>query len=167
MGYTTEFEGSIAVEPPLSAEEISYLTKFNDTRRMRRKNGPYCVEGSGFSYGVDSDVIDHNNPPEGQPGLWCQWRPTEDGKDIIWDGGEKFYDSPEWMQYIIDHFIGVDPIAKKVDPENFAFLQGHVCNGQIEAQGEYSDDRWLLIVENNKVKVAKSKRTEYGKPKEL
>lgn len=149
MGYTTEFEGIIRIEPRLNAEEIAYLKKFNKTRRMARQKGPYFVDGTGqFGQGSDSDILDHNQPPGGQPGLWCQWTPTEDGTGIEWDGGEKFYNAEEWMAYIIDHFLKPDAVAKTVLP----FLQAnHVLNGEIDAQGEEDDDKWRLIVRNNTV----------------
>jgi hypothetical protein len=149
MGYTTEFEGIIRVEPSLNEEEIAYLTKFNKTRRMDRKNGPYFVEGTGsFGQGEDSDILEYNNPPAGQPGLWCQWTPTEDGTGIKWDGGEKFYNAEEWMTYLIDHFLKPGAKATSVLP----FLQAnHVLNGEIDAQGEEEDDKWRLIVRNNAV----------------
>lgn len=35
-----------------------------------------------------------------------------DGTAIQWDGGEKFYASSEWMQYLIKHFFGFNAIAK-------------------------------------------------------
>jgi len=150
MGYTTDFYGAVEVEPPLNEEEIKFLKKFNETRRMDRKNGPYYVDGSGFAgQGRDEDLINFNTPPEGQPGLWCQWVPSDDGKAIEWDGGEKFYESVEWMRYIIDHFIGQNPLAKKEIP----FLEKHTLNGTIEAYGEDRDDRWDLVVKNNEVWV--------------
>jgi hypothetical protein len=158
MGYTTYFTGSVSVEPPLNEKEISYLKKFNESRRMDRKNGPYFVEGSGFmGQGRDNDIRDHNRPPEGQPGLWCQWVPTEDGTAIEWDEGEKFYSAGEWMLYIIEHFIGDDPIAKQVDPENFGFLQGHKVNGEILAEGEEQGDIWKIVVDDNAVTELEAK----------
>lgn len=149
MDYTTTFSGEIAIDPPLNPEEISYLKKFNVTRRMARENGPYYVDGSGYyGQGDDNDIEDYNRPPPGQPGLWCQWTPTDDGKSLVWDEGEKFYDSAEWMKYIIDHFL--QPGCKAKD--HLGFLQGnHVCNGVIEAQGEDADDRWDLVVMGNVV----------------
>ena len=148
MGYTTEFSGQVTISPPLSQEEIDYLRKFNRTRRMSRQEGPYYVEGGGFM-GQDRDdgIINYNSPPAGQPSLWCQWTPTEDGTAIEWDGGEKFYDSPEWMKYLIDHFVGPRPRAQHLMP----FLKGHSLDGVIEAQGEESSDRWRLIVRDSKV----------------
>lgn len=150
MGYTTEFNGQIKVDPPLNAEEIKFLQKFNETRRMRRALGPYYVDNAGFG-GQDQepDILNYNEPPDGQPSLWCQWRPTDDGKFIEWDGGEKFYESPEWMKYLIEHFLKPNAKAKS----ELEFLQGHTLNGEIEAQGEESNDRWILSVENNVVKV--------------
>lgn len=155
MGYTTRFTGSIEVTPKLNPQEIEFLNKFNGTRRMDRKNGPYFVDGTGFAgQGHDADILNHNQPPEGQPGLWCQWIPKKNGKAIKWDGWEKFYDSCEWMEYLIEHFIGEHPIAKKLYPEQFAFLQGHTLNRTIKAKGEDKTVHWCMhVVENVVSKV--------------
>jgi hypothetical protein len=154
MGYTTEFSGSIAVDPPLDEAEIKYLRKFTETRRMNRRKGPYYVDGAGFMGQYrEPDVTDYNQPPKGQPGLWCHWVPTDDGTAIEWDGGEKFYDSEEWMAYLIEHFIGSNPLAKPQLP----FLRSHVLNGTIDAQGEESDDRWRLVVKDNAVSAVSGK----------
>ena len=150
MGYTTTFKGYIEVEPPLNKDEINYLTKFSKTRRMKRTNGPYFVNGTGIAgQNCDPDVIDNNNPPEGQPGLWCQWIPNNEGTKITWNGAEKFYDSEAWLEYLIEHFIGENPIAKKIALNDFNFLQAHVLNGEIKAQGEDPDDCWTLYVIEN------------------
>lgn len=154
MGYTTDFEGAVKVEPPLNAFEISYLRQFNETRRMRRTKGPYFVGGAGFyGQGPDEDIIDQNEPPTGQPGLWCRWRPSDDGTEIAWDLGEKFYYADEWMRYLIDHFLRPGAFAAGSDvDERFAhFTFDHVVNGVIEAQGEHSDDVWRLVVRGNQV----------------
>lgn len=149
MGYTTEFKGRIEIEPPLSPAEIAYLTKFSDTRRMERKNGPYYC-GTGYG-GQDNepDIINYNGPPEGQPGLWCQWVPTEDGTALEWNGAEKFYNSAEWMAYLIDHFLKPGAIGKNADGS--VVFGDHICNGTILAQGEDIEDRWLLSVDGNMV----------------
>jgi len=139
MGYQTDFYGSICVEPPMDDVLVTFLTKFNKTRRMTRKNGPDYVDGTGFmGQGSDDDIINSNQPPEGQPSLWCQWVPFEDGTEIAWDQREKFYSAAEWMKYIIDRYIAP---------------KGYVCNGEIEAQGEDPYDRWRLVVEDNVVCV--------------
>lgn len=160
MGYSTTFKGSIQVEPPLSPEEIKFLQGFARTRRTQRKEGPYYVapeqsktvsfdQSVGQDYG-NPNVTDMNNPPLGQPGLWCQWEPTDDGKAIEWNGSEKFYDSLEWMQYLMDHFIGPKPIASQLPA--FKFLKPHKCNGEIAAQGDDPSDQWKLVVKNGKCK---------------
>ena len=135
-----------------NAQEIDYLTKFSETAHMRRRNGPYFVEGRGTE--DDSDVIDHNNPPKGQPGTWCQWVPTADGRHIEWDGGENFYDSEAWMTYLIDHFLKNGALA----PLDF-LRKNHVVNGRIKASGEDRDDNWVLIVKDNTVS---SKRLQFN-----
>lgn len=108
MGYTTHFDGQIDVVPVLSAKKVAFLNRFNQERH----------EGKEFPY------------------LYCQWVPTEDGDAIVWDEGEKFYSSPEWMDYLIKNH-----------------LQGHTLNGTITAQGEEPGDMWVLHVRNNVVSV--------------
>lgn len=163
MGYTTNFSGEINVDPPLTQDEIVYLKKFNTTRRMACQQGPYYVDRGGF-HGQEHgpDVIDYNEPPDGQPGLWCQWVPTDDGVGIEWDEGENFYDAPEWMKYLIEHFVGEAPLAKAQLP----FLNSHCLNGEIEAQGEDGDDRWKLIVKDNEVFIADG-GIVYGTPRAI
>lgn len=159
MGYSTEFDGFIEIHPPLNKQEVEYLKNFANTRRMEREKGPYYVDGTGYSgQGHDNDIKNYNQPPEGQPGLWCKWEPTQDGTKIEWNGIEKFYDSVEWMQYLINHFIGENPIAKKELP----FLNKHVLHGEIDAQGDERNDHWYLVVENNKVKQVAA---NYNSPK--
>ena len=137
---------------------------------MKRMAGPYYVDGD-QSLG-DSDIIDCNVPPDGQPGLHCSWEPSSNGEHIIWDGTEKFYYAPEWMAYIVNHFLKPDcEVSKLVEdvklPHPFlGFTFNHMLNGEIEAQGEDPDDRWKLIVENNTVYVANG-ILEYGPPQEI
>lgn len=161
MGYTTEFSGSFAVSPTLDADMIEYLNAFSGTRRMRRDpsiieeiypdwedkcffgelgdEGEYFVGGGGYA-GQDHDesILDYNYPPESQPGLWCQWVPSADGSEIMWDGGEKFYHYDAWLEYIIDNFL---------EP------QGYTVNGEAYWYGEDSDDVGKLVVEDNCVEA--------------
>lgn len=126
MGYTTDFKGKFTLIKPLTADQAAYLRRFSETRRMGRIEcpeanndplrvavglpiGPECgyyVNGSSY-YGSKDPIkpIDYNNPPAGQPGLWCQWVPTEDLAGIEWDEGEKFYHYVEWANYILEHFL--------------------------------------------------------------
>lgn len=169
MGYTTDFEGRIEIEPALNEIEITYLNRFSETRRMDREKGPYFVGGNGYAGQGDGpdEVYDHNHPHSSQPGLWCQWVPTDDGTALVWNGHEKFYESAEWMQYLIDHFIGYTPAAiteLRELTDIGDFLQGHACNGVISAQGEDPGDAWLLAVKDNQVFVQDLVHTASGDP---
>ena len=85
----------------------------------------------------DDSVTDYNTPPTGQPGLWCQWVPSEDGSLIVWDEGEKFYYYVDWLRYLIEHFL--KPWGYRVD-------------GEVEWCGEDSwDDRGKIVVDDNQV----------------
>lgn len=154
MGYTTNFRGAFSFSRPLSKTELDFLTKFNGTRRMKRDvkkltevfgpgeygtEGEYFVAGSGFAgQDYDATIIDYNQPPMTQPGLWCQWTPNEDGTQLEWDGGEKFYNYVEWLQYLI---------------ENFFKPWGVQLNGEVEWRGEDWDDTGRISVSYNRVKA--------------
>jgi hypothetical protein len=121
MGYTTVFHGSIELQPALNERQIAFLKKLSETRRMRRNGqdltdpdaaavglpgvgieGEFFVNGPGFA-GQDEpgDVLDPNNPPMRQPGLWCHWVPSDDGTRIIWNRMEKFYEYVPWLKYTL------------------------------------------------------------------
>ncbi len=142
----------------LTPEHAAYLKQFNSTRRMRRdpakarllsdplriavglpvgEEGEYFVGGEGYG-GQDRDasILDYNWPPGTQPGLWCGWQPNEAGTAIVWDGGEKFYDYVEWLEYLIERFL---------EP------WGYVLNGRMDWQGEEDDDRGVILVRENQV----------------
>ena len=158
MGYTTDFFGEFELDRPLAEEHFAYLLKFNETRRMKRyeeiaakmpdpvreaaglpigTDGAYFVGGSGWAgQASDSSIVNYNQPPSGQPGLWCQWMPGEDGACIQWDEGEKFYDYVNWLEYLIEHFLRP---------------WGYVLNGEVEWRGEDSDDVGTIVVKDNRV----------------
>jgi hypothetical protein len=121
-------------------------------------DGEYFVGGLGsMGQTNDASVINQNFPPgqtnwvyddpNGQPGLWCQWVLTDDGTELQWDGGEKFYNYTEWLKYLINHFF-----------EKW----GIKLNGVIEWVGEDSSDRGIIVVKNNKVKVYEAQITYPG-----
>jgi len=154
MGYTTDFEGGFDITPVLSQKDNEFLTKFSGTRRMARNVGPeygiegeFYVDGTGWA-GQDSDknVINYNRPPSTQPGLWCQWIPTDDGSELVWDVGGKFYNYVEWLDYLIDKILAP---------------RGYTLNGECRWFGEERDDVGVIIVKNNKVTTKVGKLT-YG-----
>lgn len=155
MGYSTDFFGAFTLNKKLDNETKEFLIKFNRTRRMARNvdpkygiQGEFYVDGKGMA-GQDHEenIINYNTPPSTQPGLWCQWRPTDDGKGIEWDGGEKFYNYVEWLQYLIDKILAP---------------KGYVLTGDVEYRGEESDDMGVISVNKNKIVV-----TEYSEYREM
>lgn len=165
MGYHTEFHGAFEIRPVLKPEHRAYLTRFAETRHMQRdsklieqvpdpvreaaglpigEEGAYFLAGDGRLRFEEENpsILSYNRPPVGQPGLWCDWAPTEsDNKDssgLEWNGTEKFYDYTEWLIYLI---------------ENFLRPWGYVLNGQVQWAGEDSDDRGVIHVKDNQVKA--------------
>lgn len=164
MGYTTDFFGSLEFNKPVAPWLAEYINKFSNTRRMKRDpekikemfpnwgelcfngelgcEGAYFVGGLGFmGQNTDMSVIDQNEPSSDQPGLWCQWVINEKNNCLEWNGHEKFYNYEAWLDYLIDNFF--EPL-------------GYVLNGDIEWQGEESDDIGTIHVVNNMVDM------EYG-----
>lgn len=152
MGYTTEFTGSFKLNKKLDQETHTFLRKLSETRRMKRHlpekygiEGEFFVDGSGFA-GQDRDpsIIDYNYPPSTQPSLWCNWTPTDDGTEIVWNGGEKFYEYIDWIKYIIN---------KILNP------RGYKLTGEVEWIGEDRDDLGKIIIKKNVIKIKTGKVT--------
>lgn len=169
MGYHTDFTGQFDLDKPLTMEHKQYLHAFNGTRRMKRdamiaktmadpkrlSTGLPIGKDAGFFVGVEADhgqvsdasVVEYNTPPSEQPGLWCQWTPNEDGTAIKWDGGEKFYHYTEWLEYLIQHFLGP---------------WGYLLNGQVAWDGEDNRDQGIIHVKDNMVEAVKSTLVNHG-----
>lgn len=142
MGYSTDFTGQFKLDKQLTEDDHKFLDKLSQTRRMARNVDPeYGVEGEFYVNGDglcgqnrEDNIIDYNRPPSTQPGLWCQWAPTEDGWFIEWDGGEKFYNYVEWLEYLIDRILAP---------------RGYILNGTVDWQGEEREDIGRIIVKDN------------------
>ena len=158
MGYTTDFNGSLKFNKEVTEELREYINRFSSTRRMPRNNdkikelypnwAELCFRGElgnngeyfapiSYDHGQERDdsIIDYNGWKESvHPGLWCQW--VIEGNELVWDGGEKFYEYEEWLQYLIDNFF--EPL-------------GYVLNGEIEWQGEEYDDFGIIEVNDNMI----------------
>jgi hypothetical protein len=92
-----------------------------------------------------SDIIDHDRPHDGKPGLWCRWTVNEEGTAIIWDGHEDFYNASDWLAYLINHFIGSQPMARTAT--TLTFLDTHTLNGEITGLEE--GEKIKIIVKDN------------------
>jgi hypothetical protein len=145
MGYTTDFTGQFDLDRPLDDDTYNLLVGLSTTRRMKRSLTNYGVEGEfyvgsreNFGQNKTPDIVDFNSPPVTQPGLWCQWRPTEDRLHIEWDGNEKFYNYVEWIKYLI---------SKVLAPRNY------YLNGTVDWQGEDNGDSGQIVILNNDVSI--------------
>jgi hypothetical protein len=160
VGYHTEFSGHFEVDKILEPNHRAYLTAFSETRRMKRNSqvalglkddirvsadlpigdyGEYFVGGGEWrGQAHDASIVDYHSPPPCQPGLWCRWVPTDCGKFLEWDGGEKFYNYVDWLRYIIEHFL---------------IPWGYTLNGCVSWEGEDRNDVGRICVHDNEVGV--------------
>lgn len=158
MGYSTDFVGTLKTDKPLTLVHATYLRHFSASRRMKRDvvkstllpdphrisvGLPSGVEAcffvgddlSGCGHRQDASIVDHNKPPKGQPGSWCDWTVNDQG-ELEWNGSEKFSCYIQWLQYLIDNFY---------EP------WGYKLNGSINWQGEDDNDAGTITVVNNVV----------------
>lgn len=155
MGYDTNFDGSIDIQPALSKELTDYIRQFSNIRHFKRDiskihelNGglglSFCLNGNPgedgcFYIGNDlkTDLVSVSND-EVLDGLsyWCDFTVKPDGTKILWTQAGKTRCGLEWVTFMINHLIA--PF-------------GHVCNGKFECQGDNFDDKWEICVENNEV----------------
>jgi hypothetical protein len=102
----------------------------------------YGTEGEFYlDEGANETILDYNNPPSTQPGLWCCWQPSENGIRIVWNGAAKFYHYVEWLEYIT---------KKILQP------QGYFLNGKVNYQGEEEGDKGSILCVNNEVRLVRS-----------
>ena len=83
-------------------------------------------------------LLKNNQPPKGQPGLWCQWTVNDEGNALVWNEAEKFYEYIDWLKYLIAHFYKP---------------WGYNLNGVITWEGEDRSDVGTIEVVDNVVKV--------------
>lgn len=154
MGYTTDFVGSFNIDKPLDQSTFDLINGLASTRRMKRKeldksfgvDGEFYYNPSTKDSGQEqtSDIVDYNTPPSSQPSLWLQWRVEDDMKTIVWDGGEKFYNYVEWMQYLISNILAA---------------RGYTVSGEVEWFGEDRADRGLIRIKDNEISTLHAKTT--------
>jgi len=169
MGYNIEYRGRFEFSKTIDDGVYEYLRDFAKTRHMKRemsKSEGYGVYGEFYlapnefyqditflnliKEGKDPSnylqkeyrILDQNNPPPTQPGLWCHWIPTEDHKGLEWNRSEKFYNGKEWLEYLIKNFIA---------PRGY-FLNGSVQVVDLDKR-EYPNQICELNVIQNEVKV--------------
>jgi hypothetical protein len=126
------------------ARDIDYTILADDPLRVAAGlpfglQGGYFVNGRGF-LGQESDpsILNDNQPPAGQPDVWCHWEPDEDGTAILCEQQCTFYQFIPWLAYLITHFL---------QP------WGYVLNGSVAWQGEDPEDAGIVAVETNIVTI--------------
>ena len=153
IGYSTEFEGEFRVNKKVDKKTYDLLVGLATTRRMKRAGlDPeiYGIEGE-FYVEEDNDtpesrytpkqgkIVDVNEPPKTQPGLWCQWEIQGDKQTIEWDGGEKFHNYIEWIKYIVSRILKP---------------KGYVLNGAVRWRGDDFGDVGSIFVKDNEITIA-------------
>jgi hypothetical protein len=154
MGYTTDYIGHIDIEPGLNEAELAYLIAFSESRRCVRTGDPYAVPDDPRA--DDRRTFPGNTyhvPPEGQPGLWCDWVPCWDGCCLAYNGVERFYGGVTWLHYLIDHFLKPGAAASRSgDPTFSDFGFDHVLEGLVVGCRRDNKELFAIEVKGNRVR---------------
>lgn len=112
MGYSTSFVGKFEFDKELPSSVVVALDRIcgNDTRDLKTRRA--------------------------YPGFFCQW--TFDDHHLFWDGGEKFTEYVEWLQWIIDNIL---------KPAGVKLL------GQVAYHGEEVGDSGVIVVGHDQIVV--------------
>ncbi|PIM51892.1 hypothetical protein CS062_17355 [Roseateles chitinivorans] len=121
MGYTTKFTGHLTLSRPLTMIEAKTLLEINE----------------------DPATATGNRPGDG----YMQWVPGTDLQSIVWDGGEKFYDYTEWLQWVCGWLRD----------------RGIVCWGTFIWSGEQAGDHGELVVLDNVVERKEGRQHTLGR----
>jgi hypothetical protein len=89
MGYNTDFDGALNIEPPMCDEHRRFIN--DNAKSMKYPDLPDC------------------------PQAYLQWVISDDGKHLEWDGNEKFYEYEEWLDYLLREYL--TPWGYKVNGE--------------------------------------------------
>lgn len=162
MGYNTTFKGRFKFNTTVSEDIRDYINSFCSVRHMKRdverikevypEWEKMCFDGNlgyqgeffvadddNFGQNKDDSIIDYNDAPSTVPGLWCNWRISEDCTCLEWDDRtEKFYNYIEWLEYLIRNFFAPKDI---------------ILNGMVEWQGENRNDQGKISVRDNTVTI--------------
>jgi len=154
MPYTTTFDGSFGVETYLDTETINLILGLNKSRRVKRDpkvlakkldiSVKECLDtylDEGQLYVPESDdvtddesVIDFNEPPADQPGLFCKWTVDVEDNSIVWDGSKDFPEFFEWLNYLM---------------ETILIPRGYTVNGKVRYVGKRLDDMGIIEIKKN------------------
>lgn len=121
MGYTTEFTGQLNFTGTVTPSVLMELTKYlSHDRRQIGYEGDGIYEGGKY----------------GSYWYHFDWELTQDFAGIQWNGAEKAYDMEHIANWLIDKMREKFP--------DFGLT------GELKAQGEDFEDRWLLKIVNGR-----------------
>ena len=98
----------------------------------RSSDSPSALSHSSFNIFYRFRIL----TPRSQPGLWCDWTPSQDELSIEWNRAEKFRNYEEWFIYIVDRIL---------------MPRGYVLNGRVRWHGEDPDDSEFIEVVDKQV----------------
>lgn len=187
MGYTTDFEGQLNFDKPLSAVQVAYINLFCSTRRMKRDvvkltqmykgehglDGNYGHQGEYFAkddgqmgQSNDASILDYNDPPgHVQISLSYFSAGFEKNRNAVAEGRAV---PGLWCQWEVSedgtrlYWSGSEKFYKYVEwlhylINHFFNKWGNKLTGEITWQGEDATDMGKIQVKDSIVTVKRAK----------
>ena len=157
MGNSTEYLGSLRIDPPLNPQETAWLRAYRRSARSLQTD-PYEVP-------VNPGVIPADHPLVQQVGHGyafsaasrsggpspCDWQPGPHGRRLRWVSREKSNNAIPTLRFLIDHFLRPGAHAQSDGRREFAaFSFDHVVSGIVAAERD-DGELFLIVAEDNEL----------------
>lgn len=107
---------------------MNYSITFEGSLKLNKKLDDYLYETL-----VEYSEEEHSLLTE--PSVWCDWVPSEDRTEIVWNGSEDTRATKEWLEFLIQWFF---------KPRNY------ILNGRLEWSDNEGNKGYYEVI-NNKV----------------
>lgn len=163
MGYSTDYYGNIQIAPALNEQEVEEINAWlacrhvtydvNKIYELDPNADQHTIDGTpvgnggwnwikiyadpdGNAYDPVGEAVMEWNEPGLLPSLWSDLEVDE--TTMCWNGSEKSYEIPAWIQLLIDCVFAP---------------RGYSLNGELEWRGEDYGDTGVITITDNVMEV--------------
>lgn len=101
-------------------------------RNVVDSNGNYLIVNNDDISKEIKSITDHSKPPLGQPSLFCPWKPSNGGRELVSVRTDDYNNYYNWLKWLIDNF----------------FVNRYMINGEFTVVVRYGMNN-VITVNNN------------------
>ena len=146
MGFDTQYLGHLVITPRLNPAEVEWLSGFADWGALPDGDpfhlpmNPRAALTKAFA-----DAGGSMAGPRTVPYGVHDWRVCGHGDRISWVRSEKSNDAVQALEFLVEHYLGPEALARHSDSPDFAaFTFDHRLDGVIAAERNDTDELFLL-----------------------